>query len=98
MYLCFEIEDKRMAFPEQSLVNMDDNGFTLKAMAPGRGGDMIFLKLTAFQGCMPDFAKALTWIKKKIKTVAPQELEFTNALGQSVGGSPAQPLPEAPSF
>lgn len=111
MYLCFETEDKRMAFPEHSLVNFDDLGFTVKAMAPGKSGDMIFLKLASYQGCVPDFPKALAWIKKKPKTVQSTELEFTNSAGASIGAAaaprrPAQPqqqakaqkLPETPSF
>lgn len=107
IYLCFEEDDKRLVYPESALVSMDDNGITLHAPGQGRGGkDTVLLHIKSFQGCMQDFTKALTWIKKKPKKVT-QELEFTNSAGVTMNETPAaarpaaqkaQSLPETPSF
>lgn len=104
MYLCFEEDDKRMAFPEQSLLSIDENGYTLKGMAPGKAvRDMIFLKFTSFKGCTQTFQEAQGWIRKKPRP--PQvEIEITNSAGNVVAEfttngnwtEPAQPRPQQP--
>ncbi len=84
MYLCFEEDDKRMAFPEQSLLSIDENGYTLKGMAPGKSvRDMIFLKFTSFKGCTQTFQEAQGWIRKKPRP-AQVEVEITNSAGNVV--------------
>ncbi len=64
MYLCFESDDKRLAFPEASLVGMDDNGFILKTAYNARTGDTMFVKITAYQGSVQNFKQALAWIRR----------------------------------
>ncbi len=104
MYLCFEEDDKRMAFPEQSLLSLDENGYTLKGMAPGKAvRDMIFLKFASFKGCTQTFQEAQTWIRKKPRP-AQVELEITNSAGNVVAEfttngnwtEAAQPRPQQP--
>ena len=62
MFICFEEDEKRSAFPEESLISMDENGFTLKA--PATRTNTVFFKMTAFKGCMQNFPQALNWIKR----------------------------------
>jgi len=68
MYLCFEAEDKRMVYPEHSLVGFDDNGFILKSAYNARTGDTIFVKLSSYKGSVESFKKALSWINQPGRT------------------------------
>lgn len=64
MYLCFSSDDKRSAFPEASLISVDENGFTLKSVYSSRSGDTIFIRVSDFQGTVQSFAQAMQWVKK----------------------------------
>jgi len=92
MYLCFEYEDKRSAYPESSLINFDENGFTVRSMI-GRGGkDMVFLNIDSYKGTVQSFEQALKYVRR--------------ATSKSRGGeaprqtpkTPTAKLPESPSF
>lgn len=83
MYLCFLDDDKRSAFPEDSLISVDENGFTLKAAHNARtGASHIFLKLTSFKGAVPNFGQAIKWVKE----------------GPPAKAAAPQPVPDNPSF
>ena len=89
MYLCFQEEDKRSAYPEESLIGMDENGFTLKSLGGTRShGEMTFLKLKSFQGNVQNFTQALGWLKKAPKRVQIVE-EFENSAGLAISAAPA---------
>jgi len=94
MYLCFEVDDKRMAFPEDSVVNFDENGFTVKSMIGSRPGrDLAFINMDSYQGCTANFNQALAWIKRTPNR--PKQ----GAEGQRAPAPrPANSLPENPSF
>ena len=65
MYFCFEDDDKRSAFPEASLICMDENGFTVKSFTGARSGSpYAFFKMQSYQGCVQNFNQALGWIKR----------------------------------
>ncbi|MDJ0841130.1 MAG: hypothetical protein QNK37_31755 [Acidobacteriota bacterium] len=92
MYLCFEIDDKRAAFPESSLVNFDENGFTVRSMIGTRQGkDMAFLNIDSFKGAMPTFEQAVKWVKRMPSKGAAKQQRPP----QQQGGAK---LPESPSF
>ena len=83
MYMCFDDDDKRSAFPEASLISMDENGYTLKS-GQSRNGNTVFLKQRAFKGAVQNFNQALNWVRNGSpkKTAAPA----------------AEALPDNPSF
>ena len=90
MYLCFEIDEKRAVFPESSLVNFDENGFTVRSLIGTRQGkDMAFLNIDSFKGAMPTFEQAIKWVKR-----APAK----GAAKQPAPEQQAQRLPDSPSF
>lgn len=65
MFLCFESDGKRSAFPETSLIGLDDNGFTMQSSQNARtGSDMVFFRMDAFQGTCNSFKQALAWVRR----------------------------------
>lgn len=65
LYLCFESDGKRSAFPESSIISVDENGFTLHGPHNARAGSStIFFRMDAFQGASPTFQQALVWIRR----------------------------------
>lgn len=65
MYLCFEQDDKRSAFPEDSLVVVDDNGFTVRGNIFNRQGhNMQFFKTESFKGACQNLNQAISWVRK----------------------------------
>lgn len=65
MYLCFETDGKRAAFPEHSVVNFDENGFTVRSLVGARKGtDLAFMNMESFKGAMPSFEQAVKWVKR----------------------------------
>ena len=93
MYLCFEVEEKRMAFPEESVVNFDENGFTVKSMIGSRPGkNLAFINMTAYQGCTVNFNQALAWVKR-----APRSKQNEGQRPQAPRATNAS-LPENPNF
>ncbi len=92
MYLCFEHEDKRSVYPESSLINFDENGFTVRSMI-GRGGkDMIFLIIDSYKGTVQTFDQALKYVKR-----GPAKSRGDEAQRQAPKAPPPK-LPETPSF
>jgi len=93
MYLCFEIDDKRAVFPETSVVNFDENGFTVRSLVGARQGkDMAFVNMESFKGVVSSFDQALKFVRR-----APSKPK------QSGQAKPApnpegNKLPETPSF
>jgi len=77
MYLCFEADEKRSAFPEASLISMDENGFTMKG-SNTRTGNTVFLKLNAFQGAVERYAQALQWVRRAPKKTPPPTERLPN--------------------
>jgi len=92
MYLCFEIDEKRAVFPESSLVNFDENGFTVRSLVGSRQGkDMAFINMDSYKGAMASFEQALKWVKRTNKAKQ----------GTSRGPAPSSgvnALPDKPSF
>lgn len=65
MYLCFEEEEKRMVFPEASLVAFDENGFNFVPAGVKRTtGNFTFLRMATYQGAIESFSKALAWCRR----------------------------------
>ena len=86
MYLCFESDDKRSAFPEASLISVDENGFTVKSFAGTRpGSTMAFFRMDSFQGVCQNFQQALAWIRRQ-----QPKARQANA-GEGGGGLPNEP-------
>ena len=99
MYLCFEIDDKRAAFPEESIVNFDENGFTVRSLVGARQGkDMAFVNMESFKGAVASFDQALKWVRRapsKPKQGEPQRVAKPSGGPNSDVGDK---LPETPSF
>jgi len=65
MFLCFEADDKRSAFPESSMISMDENGFTVKSFHGTRpGSNLVFYRMDSFQGACQSFQQALAWVRR----------------------------------
>lgn len=65
MFLCFESDGKRSAFPESSLMSFDENGFTMQSTTNARTGNTtIFFRMDAFQGASPNFKQTLAWVRR----------------------------------
>jgi hypothetical protein len=70
MFLCFESDGKRSAYPESQLVAVDENGFTVHSFAGNRpGSNMMFYRLEAFKGMCGNLQQALAFVQRR----APQK-------------------------
>lgn len=66
MFLCFESDGKRSAYPEAQLVAVDENGFTVHSFAGNRpGSTMMFYRLEAFKGMLPNLQQALAFVQRR---------------------------------
>lgn len=65
MFLCFEAEGKRSAFPESVLLGVDENGFMIQNGPGSRAGGVTFFRMDAFQGACQNFQQALNWVRRK---------------------------------
>ncbi|CAM2006924.1 hypothetical protein [Acanthopleuribacter pedis] len=63
MFLCFEADGKRSAFPESVLLGVDENGFTVQNGGGNR--PVTFFRMDAFQGACQNFQQALNWVRRK---------------------------------
>ncbi len=65
MFLCFEADGKRSAFPESVLLGVDENGFMIQNGPGSRAGGVTFFRMDAFQGACQNFQQALNWVRRK---------------------------------
>ncbi|CAM2066325.1 hypothetical protein SCOR_13165 [Sulfidibacter corallicola] len=92
MFMCFESDGKRSAFPEASLICLDDNGFTFHSAGGSRtGSNSVFFRMDSFQGACQNFQQALNWVRRK----QPQQGQQRQAQPPSAG---ADRLPSQPKF
>lgn len=63
MFLCFEADGKRSAFPESTLLGVDENGFMIQSGGGNR--PVTFFRMDAFQGACQNFQQALNWVRRK---------------------------------
>ena len=75
MYLCFESDDKRAAYPEAQLIAVDENGFSVHSFAGNRpGSNIMFYRMESFRGAFQNLKQALMWVQRKdAKKQAPQQ-------------------------
>lgn len=72
MFLCFESDGKRSAYPEAQLVALDENGFTVNSFAGNRpGSTMMFYRLDSFKGMCGNLQQALAFVQRRTPTQKP---------------------------
>lgn len=98
LYLCFEIDEKRAVFPESSVINFDENGFTVRSLVGTRQGkDMAFVNMDSYKGAMASYEQAIRWVRRMPNKPKTGEAKAAPSKGAGPSSGVNQ-LPEKPSF
>ena len=84
MFLCFEADGKRSAFPESVLLGVDENGFMIQNGPGSKAGGVTFFRMDSFQGACQNFQQALNWVRRK----QPQQNQQRPPAGEKLPAKP----------